>query len=185
MLSFCLILQNRAGKKRLNIIIVAEGAIDSSNKAITTDYIKDVSTTDPSPLYTPCYATPPCCAPPPPPLFTHPLRTPSYAPFYVPPTTHPSLPPCYPPATLPATHPACYNPATPPPCYAPLLQPPATPPPLATHPHLPPPTDLRVPAVSGTFQNNVPKHLSTVHSPLLSHTPPSLLTGKANPLDFV
>lgn len=30
--------------KRLNIIIVAEGAIDRSNKAITTDYIKNVST---------------------------------------------------------------------------------------------------------------------------------------------
>ena len=30
--------------KRLNIIIVAEGAIDHSNKPITTDYIKDVST---------------------------------------------------------------------------------------------------------------------------------------------
>lgn len=36
-------LQNRADKKRLNIIIVAEGAIDSHNKAITPDYIKDVS----------------------------------------------------------------------------------------------------------------------------------------------
>lgn len=30
--------------KRLNIIIVAEGAIDRNNKAITTDYIKNVST---------------------------------------------------------------------------------------------------------------------------------------------
>lgn len=30
--------------KRLNIIIVAEGAIDRSNRPITTDYIKDVST---------------------------------------------------------------------------------------------------------------------------------------------
>lgn len=30
--------------KRLNIIIVAEGAIDQNNKSITTDYIKDVST---------------------------------------------------------------------------------------------------------------------------------------------
>lgn len=30
--------------KRLNIIIVAEGAIDHSNKPITTDYIKNVST---------------------------------------------------------------------------------------------------------------------------------------------
>lgn len=37
-------LQNRAGKKRLNVIIVAEGAIDRSNTPITTDYIKDVST---------------------------------------------------------------------------------------------------------------------------------------------
>uniref|UniRef100_A0A665XFC4 6-phosphofructokinase n=1 Tax=Echeneis naucrates TaxID=173247 RepID=A0A665XFC4_ECHNA len=35
--------ENRADKKRLNIIIVAEGAIDSHNKAITPDYIKDVS----------------------------------------------------------------------------------------------------------------------------------------------
>ncbi|XP_062235488.1 ATP-dependent 6-phosphofructokinase, platelet type isoform X2 [Platichthys flesus] len=33
---------NRAGMKRLNIIIVAEGAIDHSNKLITTDYIKDL-----------------------------------------------------------------------------------------------------------------------------------------------
>ncbi|XP_068437363.1 ATP-dependent 6-phosphofructokinase, platelet type isoform X3 [Clinocottus analis] len=33
---------NRAGMKRLNIIIVAEGAIDRSNKPITTDYIKDL-----------------------------------------------------------------------------------------------------------------------------------------------
>ncbi|XP_028831786.1 ATP-dependent 6-phosphofructokinase, platelet type isoform X8 [Denticeps clupeoides] len=34
--------ENRADKKRLNIIIVAEGAIDSSNKAISTDYVKDL-----------------------------------------------------------------------------------------------------------------------------------------------
>ncbi|XP_070708865.1 ATP-dependent 6-phosphofructokinase, platelet type isoform X2 [Pempheris klunzingeri] len=33
---------NRAGMKRLNIIIVAEGAIDRSNKPITTDYIKNL-----------------------------------------------------------------------------------------------------------------------------------------------
>ncbi|XP_023181677.1 ATP-dependent 6-phosphofructokinase, platelet type-like isoform X7 [Xiphophorus maculatus] len=33
---------NRAGMKRLNIIIVAEGAIDRNNKAITTDYIKNL-----------------------------------------------------------------------------------------------------------------------------------------------
>ncbi|XP_059182868.1 ATP-dependent 6-phosphofructokinase, platelet type isoform X3 [Centropristis striata] len=33
---------NRAGMKRLNIIIVAEGAIDRSNRHITTDYIKDL-----------------------------------------------------------------------------------------------------------------------------------------------
>ncbi|XP_029687243.1 ATP-dependent 6-phosphofructokinase, platelet type-like isoform X2 [Takifugu rubripes] len=33
---------NRADKKRLNIIIVAEGAIDCHNKAITPDYIKDL-----------------------------------------------------------------------------------------------------------------------------------------------
>ncbi|XP_004078786.2 ATP-dependent 6-phosphofructokinase, platelet type isoform X5 [Oryzias latipes] len=34
--------ENRADKKRLNIIIVAEGAIDSHNKAITPDCIKDL-----------------------------------------------------------------------------------------------------------------------------------------------
>uniref|UniRef100_A0A3P8SX73 ATP-dependent 6-phosphofructokinase n=1 Tax=Amphiprion percula TaxID=161767 RepID=A0A3P8SX73_AMPPE len=34
--------ENRADNKRLNIIIVAEGAIDSHNKAITPDYIKDL-----------------------------------------------------------------------------------------------------------------------------------------------
>ncbi|XP_074549084.1 ATP-dependent 6-phosphofructokinase, platelet type isoform X3 [Halichoeres trimaculatus] len=33
---------NRAGMKRLNIIIVAEGAIDRNNKVITTDYIKNL-----------------------------------------------------------------------------------------------------------------------------------------------
>ncbi|XP_035475002.1 ATP-dependent 6-phosphofructokinase, platelet type isoform X9 [Scophthalmus maximus] len=33
---------NRAGMKRLNIIIVAEGAIDHKNKPITTDYVKDL-----------------------------------------------------------------------------------------------------------------------------------------------
>ncbi|XP_061876588.1 ATP-dependent 6-phosphofructokinase, platelet type-like isoform X3 [Entelurus aequoreus] len=33
---------NRAGMKRLNIIIVAEGAIDANNKPITTDFIKDL-----------------------------------------------------------------------------------------------------------------------------------------------
>ncbi|CAL8277099.1 unnamed protein product [Lota lota] len=33
---------NRADKKRLNIIIVAEGAIDSHNKPISADYIKDL-----------------------------------------------------------------------------------------------------------------------------------------------
>ncbi|XP_008305885.1 ATP-dependent 6-phosphofructokinase, platelet type isoform X1 [Cynoglossus semilaevis] len=33
---------NRAGMKRLNIIIVAEGAIDQNNKPITTDCIKDL-----------------------------------------------------------------------------------------------------------------------------------------------
>lgn len=46
MLLLCISLQNRADKKRLNIIIVAEGAIDSHNKAITPDYIKDVSTVE-------------------------------------------------------------------------------------------------------------------------------------------
>ncbi|XP_077581112.1 ATP-dependent 6-phosphofructokinase, platelet type-like isoform X1 [Stigmatopora nigra] len=34
--------ENRADKKRLNIIIVAEGAIDRQNKPITPDYIKDL-----------------------------------------------------------------------------------------------------------------------------------------------
>ncbi|XP_034558328.1 ATP-dependent 6-phosphofructokinase, platelet type-like isoform X3 [Notolabrus celidotus] len=34
--------ENRADKKRLNIIIVAEGAIDSHNKAVTPDYIKEL-----------------------------------------------------------------------------------------------------------------------------------------------
>ncbi|KAL0965998.1 hypothetical protein UPYG_G00289300 [Umbra pygmaea] len=34
--------ENRADKKRLNIIIVAEGAINCHNKPITTDYIKDL-----------------------------------------------------------------------------------------------------------------------------------------------
>ncbi|XP_061695946.1 ATP-dependent 6-phosphofructokinase, platelet type isoform X1 [Syngnathoides biaculeatus] len=34
--------ENRADKKRLNIIIVAEGAIDCHNKPITPDYIKDL-----------------------------------------------------------------------------------------------------------------------------------------------
>ncbi|XP_029384490.1 ATP-dependent 6-phosphofructokinase, platelet type isoform X4 [Echeneis naucrates] len=33
---------NRAGMKRLNIIIVAEGAIDRNNKVITTEYIKNL-----------------------------------------------------------------------------------------------------------------------------------------------
>ncbi|KAM7390769.1 hypothetical protein PAMA_008792 [Pampus argenteus] len=33
---------NRAGMKRLNIIIVAEGAIDRNNKPITTDFIKNL-----------------------------------------------------------------------------------------------------------------------------------------------
>ncbi|XP_047423938.1 ATP-dependent 6-phosphofructokinase, platelet type isoform X5 [Mugil cephalus] len=33
---------NRAGMKRLNIIIVAEGAIDRNNKPITTDYVKNL-----------------------------------------------------------------------------------------------------------------------------------------------
>ncbi|KAM6953812.1 ATP-dependent 6-phosphofructokinase, platelet type isoform 1-T1 [Aplochiton taeniatus] len=33
---------NRAGMKRLNIIIIAEGAIDSNNRPITTDYVKDL-----------------------------------------------------------------------------------------------------------------------------------------------
>lgn len=34
--------QNRARKKRLNIIIVAEGAIDTQNKPITSEQIKEV-----------------------------------------------------------------------------------------------------------------------------------------------
>lgn len=37
------LLQNRARKKRLNIIIVAEGAIDCHNKPITSEKVKDVS----------------------------------------------------------------------------------------------------------------------------------------------
>ena len=43
--------------KRLNIIIVAEGAIGRNNKPITTDYVKDVSTvylkkqTEPNPTW--------------------------------------------------------------------------------------------------------------------------------------
>lgn len=42
---FCF-LQNRARKKRLNIIIVAEGAIDTQNKPITSEQIKEVSVSD-------------------------------------------------------------------------------------------------------------------------------------------
>lgn len=34
--------ENRARKKRLNIIIVAEGAIDTQNKPITSEQIKEV-----------------------------------------------------------------------------------------------------------------------------------------------
>ncbi|XP_063076122.1 ATP-dependent 6-phosphofructokinase, platelet type-like [Engraulis encrasicolus] len=34
--------ENRAGKKRLNIIIVAEGAIDRSNKPISAEYVKNL-----------------------------------------------------------------------------------------------------------------------------------------------
>ncbi|XP_039609477.1 ATP-dependent 6-phosphofructokinase, platelet type isoform X6 [Polypterus senegalus] len=34
--------ENRARKKRLNIIIVSEGAIDSNNKSITSEHIKDL-----------------------------------------------------------------------------------------------------------------------------------------------
>lgn len=55
-------LQNRADKKRLNIIIVAEGAIDSHNKAITPDYIKDVSMEEtPGQLFSSCYISPTVC----------------------------------------------------------------------------------------------------------------------------
>lgn len=43
--------QNRARKKRLNIIIVAEGAIDTQNKPITSEQIKDVSVSSFSPLH--------------------------------------------------------------------------------------------------------------------------------------
>lgn len=39
--------QNRARKKRLNIIIVAEGAIDCHNKPITSEKVKDVSVSIP------------------------------------------------------------------------------------------------------------------------------------------
>lgn len=45
MFIFCF-LQNRARKKRLNIIIVAEGAIDTQNKPITSEQIKEVSVSD-------------------------------------------------------------------------------------------------------------------------------------------
>lgn len=41
------LLQNRARKKRLNIIIVAEGAIDCHNKPITSEKVKDVSLNNP------------------------------------------------------------------------------------------------------------------------------------------
>lgn len=41
------LLQNRARKKRLNIIIVAEGAIDCHNKPITSEKVKDVSVSIP------------------------------------------------------------------------------------------------------------------------------------------
>uniref|UniRef100_A0A8D3DT64 ATP-dependent 6-phosphofructokinase n=1 Tax=Scophthalmus maximus TaxID=52904 RepID=A0A8D3DT64_SCOMX len=40
---YCSMIQTRSrGMKRLNIIIVAEGAIDHKNKPITTDYVKDL-----------------------------------------------------------------------------------------------------------------------------------------------
>jgi len=40
---FCVCLQERKLGQRLNIIIVAEGAIDQDGKIITPDYVKDVS----------------------------------------------------------------------------------------------------------------------------------------------
>jgi len=40
---FCDNVQERSLGQRLNIIIVAEGAIDQDGKIITSDYVKDVS----------------------------------------------------------------------------------------------------------------------------------------------
>ena len=39
----CVLVQERKLGQRLNIIIVAEGAIDQDGKIITPDYVKDVS----------------------------------------------------------------------------------------------------------------------------------------------
>jgi len=41
--TFCDNVQERSLGQRLNIIIVAEGAIDQDGKIITSDYVKDVS----------------------------------------------------------------------------------------------------------------------------------------------
>jgi len=43
LLSFVFCLQERKLGQRLNIIIVAEGAIDQDGNIITPDYVKDVS----------------------------------------------------------------------------------------------------------------------------------------------
>lgn len=42
--SFFCVIQTRSRGTRLNIIIVAEGALDRHGKAITSSYVKDVST---------------------------------------------------------------------------------------------------------------------------------------------
>lgn len=39
----CVFIQSRTTGSRLNIIIVAEGAIDMNGKPITSNYVKDVS----------------------------------------------------------------------------------------------------------------------------------------------
>lgn len=41
---YCSIIQTRSRGTRLNIIIVAEGAIDRHGKPITSSFVKDVST---------------------------------------------------------------------------------------------------------------------------------------------
>lgn len=44
MVSVFVIVQSRSRGSRLNIIIVAEGAIDRRGQPITSDFVKDVST---------------------------------------------------------------------------------------------------------------------------------------------
>lgn len=43
MVSLFIIVQSRSRGSRLNIIIVAEGAIDRQGQPITSDFVKDVS----------------------------------------------------------------------------------------------------------------------------------------------